>query len=223
MQYASQYFTCTPVMCSDVFMYSVYSHYFTSIFLSCACLLMCARLTHYFTRKARTHTCKRALAALRRTQRRCNCGSGVSDCFLLPSHSHLRLYGASGPNQLVCVPVTPQARAALFCSYGCAFQGQEEIFCFYGSCSYTGPATCISCEAGKFSTASSPRCSTVCSHSVHVSGILLPRMYDVAAAWTVMYGLCYAAGLAEHAGSELKAENTAGREPDSLIHVTRLG
>jgi hypothetical protein len=28
MQYASQYFMCTPVNCSDVFMYSVYSHYF---------------------------------------------------------------------------------------------------------------------------------------------------------------------------------------------------
>jgi hypothetical protein len=107
----------------------------------------------------------------------------VSDCFLLPSHSHLRLYGASGPNQLVCVPLTPQARAALFCSYGCAYQGSGE-YCPYGSCSYTGPATCISCEAGKFSTASSPRCSTVMQalHTCLLSEILLPRMYDVAAA-----------------------------------------
>jgi hypothetical protein len=136
--------------------------------------------THW---QARTRTCKRALAALRRTQRRCNCGSGVSDCFLPPAHSHLRLYGASGPNQLVCVPLTPQAREALFCSYGCALQGSEEN-CPYGSCSYTGPATCISCEAGKFSTASSPRCSTVMQalHTCLLSGILLPRMCDVAAA-----------------------------------------
>ena len=158
------------------------------------CLLMCARLTYYFTRKARTYSGKRALAALRRTQRRCNCGSGVSDCFLPPPHSHLRLYGASGPNQLVCVPLTPQARAALFCSYGCALQGQEEN-CFYGSCSYTGPATCISCEAGKFSTTSSPRCSTVCRHSVHVSLVgyswhecmmLLPPLYHPALVWSVL-------------------------------------
>jgi hypothetical protein len=136
--------------------------------------------THW---QARTRTCKRALAALRRTQRRCNCGSGVSDCFLPPPHSHLQLYGASGPNQLVCVPLTPQARAALFCSYGCALQGKEEN-CPYGSCSYTGPATCISCEAGKFSTDSSPRCSTVMQalRTCLLSGILLPRMYDVAAA-----------------------------------------
>jgi hypothetical protein len=160
MQYASQYFTCTQVMCSDVFIYNVYSHYFTCIFLSCVCLLMCARLTYYFTRKDHTHTGKRALAALRRTQRRCNCGSGVSDCFLPPPHSHLRLYGESGPNQLVCVPLTPQARAALFCSYGCAYQGQEEneAYCPYGSCSYTGPATCISCEAGSFSLATCISC-----------------------------------------------------------------
>ena len=108
------------------------------------------------------------LSCVRHMQRHCNCGEVVSDCFAPPIHSHLRLYGPSGPNQLVCVPITPQARAALFCSYGCALQGQEEN-CFYGSCSYTGPATCISCEAGKFSTASSPRCSTVCKHSVHVS------------------------------------------------------
>jgi len=138
----------TPVMCSDVFLYIVC---FTCIFLSCVCLLMCALLTYYFTRKARTHTGKRALAALRRTQRRCNCGEFVSDCFLPPAHSHLQLYDPSGPNQLVCVPLTPQARAALFCSYGCdPLSGP----CPYGSCSYTGPAICISCEAGKFSTAS---------------------------------------------------------------------
>jgi hypothetical protein len=43
-----------------------------------------------------------------------------------------------------------------------------------------------------------------------LSGILLPRMHDVAAAWTVKYAVCYAAGLAAHAESELKAENTVG-------------
>ncbi len=39
---------------------------------------------------------------------------------------------------------------------------------------------------------------------------------------TVKYAVCYAAVLAAHAGSEFKAENTDGREPDSLIHGTRL-
>jgi hypothetical protein len=149
----------TLVMCSDVFLYIVC---FTCIFLSCDCLLMCALLT-YYTRKALTYTGKRALAALRRTQRRCNCGEFVSDCFLPPAHSYLLLYGPSGPNQLVCVPLTPQARAALFCSYGC--DPSSGSCSYYDSCSYTGPATCISCEAGKFSTSCSSLslfCVTIC-------------------------------------------------------------
>jgi hypothetical protein len=161
MQYASQYFTCSQFMCPDVFIYIVHSHYFTSIFLSCVCLLMCALLTYYFTRKARTYTGKRALAALRRTQRRCNCGEFVSDCFLPPPRRVLLLNG----NQLLCVPLTTQARAALI--------------------AYNGPQiSCIFCETGKFSTASSPRCSTVMQalHTCLLSGILLPRMYEVAAA-----------------------------------------
>ena len=66
------------------------------------------------------------------------------DCFLPPPHRRLDL-----DNNMACVPLTIAARAAMNC----------------GLCSYDGPATlCISCETGKFSTTSSPCCSSLYEH-----------------------------------------------------------
>ena len=62
------------------------------------------------------------------------------DCLLPPPHRRIHL-----DNSMACVPLTIEARAAMKC-FDC----------------YAGPATlCISCEAGKFATTSSPCCSSL--------------------------------------------------------------
>ncbi len=111
---------------------------------------------------------------LRQTRRSCDGCESVSDSFLPPPHRSLILYGMhqpytgpDSPNKLVCVPRYRKDEISG------TQQPPTKLM------SFSGPATfCIDCEAGKFSTAASHRCSTLCL----LSGILLPRMYDVAAA-----------------------------------------
>jgi hypothetical protein len=84
------------------------------------------------------HTLVTRALALTHTRRRCDGCKSVPDCFLLPPHSWFGL-----DHNLACVPLTIEARAAC-------------------TDSYSGPATlCISCEAGKFATTSSPCCSSL--------------------------------------------------------------
>ena len=100
--------------------------------------------------------------ALTHTRRRFDVVKSVPDCFLPPTHSWLDLSN----NKLVCVPRYSKDEIS----------GTQEPWTKLMS--FSGPATfCIDCEAGKFLTTASHRCSTLCL----LSGILLPRMYDVAA------------------------------------------
>jgi len=100
---------------------------------------MCGRLTYCCTGK---HTLVTRALAMRHTRRRCDGCKSVLDCFLPPPHRKLVL-----DNNLACVPLTIEARVAMNCT---------------PDCTYGGPATlCISCEAGKFATTSSPCCSSL--------------------------------------------------------------
>ena len=139
-----------------------------------------AHFDHWYARTRRTEA---------HARRRCDGCESASDPCLPPPHRGLLLYGVhntytgpNSPNKLVCVPGyskheipgTPGLRATQ--------QPHTQLI------AYSGPRTiCNSCAAGKFSTAAGPRCSTVYNQhrplrTCLLIGILLPRMYDVAAA-----------------------------------------
>jgi hypothetical protein len=146
---------------------------------------VCARLTWLFL-----EVCTHLYSTDTLTRAHTHCDQCKPDSLFPPPHRYLWLDG----NQLACVPLTAQAREAIT--------------------TYLAPSTLcaiITCEAGKFSTVCSPRCSNVDHQHRPVMHVFFLAKY--------MSMTCANGCKCEMPEPNMRMTFAI---PDSLIHGTRI-